>query len=86
MAKASGTIDPTAMASMKQAKKASQTSGPAYKNLQARTILEDAARFKYEAEKRGLSVQDALVEAINSLLREWGEPPIRNPGANRSPD
>jgi hypothetical protein len=39
----------------------------------------DAVRFKHAAEDRGLTIQSALVEAINRVFAEWGEAPAADP-------
>ncbi len=56
---------------------------PDRRHLQVQLLKPDALDFKHEAERRGLSVQAALVEAINRLRQEWGLPPIADPGAAR---
>ena len=51
-----------------------------YRHLQVRLSTRDARRFKCQADDHGFSLQDALVTAINDLMREWGQDPCRNPG------
>lgn len=53
------------------------------RHLQVRLSSGDARRFKHQAENRGLSVQDALVTAVNELMWEWEQDPCRNPGTTR---
>ena len=62
---------------------ASKATSPDRRHLQVQVLKVDALDFKHEAERRGLSVQAALVEAINRLRQEWGLPPITDPGAAR---
>ncbi len=52
-----------------------------HRHLQVRLMLRDAKRLRCLSDLRDLTIQDALVTAINSLLGEWGEPPVGNPGA-----
>ena len=49
------------------------------RHLQVRLTRNDAVRFKRAAEDRGLTIQSALVEAINRVLAEWGEAPAADP-------
>ena len=62
---------------------ASNAASPDRRHLQVQVLKTDALDFKHEAERRGLSVQAALVEAINRLRQEWGLSPIADPGAAR---
>lgn len=62
------------------AKLAGKTEDGTYRHLQVRLSTRDARRFKYQADDHGLSLQDALVLAINDLMREWGQEPCRNLG------
>lgn len=52
-----------------------------HRHLQVRLTLRDAKRFRCLSDLRDLTIQDALVNAINSLLGEWCSPPVENPGA-----
>ena len=49
------------------------------RHLQVRLTRNDAVRFKRAAEDRGLTIQSALVEAINRVFAEWGEAPAADP-------
>jgi hypothetical protein len=49
------------------------------RHLQVRLTRNDAVRFKHAAEDRGLTIQSALVEAINRVFAEWGEAPAADP-------
>ena len=51
----------------------------AVRHLQVRLTRNDAVRFKHAAEDRGLTIQSALVEAINRVFAEWGEAPAADP-------
>jgi hypothetical protein len=51
----------------------------AVRHLQVRLTRNDAVRFKRGAEDRGLTIQSALVEAINRVFAEWGEAPAADP-------
>ena len=51
----------------------------AVRHLQVRLTRNDAVRFKRAAEDRGLTIQSALVEAINRLFAEWREAPAADP-------
>jgi hypothetical protein len=51
-----------------------------FRHLQVRLERGDAIRFRRAAEDHGLTLQTALVEAINHMMAEWGEPPVANPG------
>jgi hypothetical protein len=53
------------------------------RHLQVRLTRNDAVRFKHAAEDRGLTIQSALVEAINRILAEWGEAPAADPAAGQ---
>lgn len=52
-----------------------------FRHLQVRLKLRDAKRFRCRADLAGKTMQDALVDAINMLMAEWGEAPVENPGA-----
>lgn len=52
-----------------------------FRHLQVRLRLRDAKRFRCRADLAGKTMQDALVDAINTLMAEWGEAPVENPGA-----
>lgn len=52
-----------------------------YRHLQVRLRLRDAKRFRCRADLAGKTMQDALVDAINMQMTEWGEAPVANPGA-----
>lgn len=54
-----------------------------FRHLQVRLVSDDAKRVKALADRRDLSVQDVLVEAVNLLLADWQEPPVENPGTAR---
>ena len=54
------------------------------RHLQVQLTKTDARRFRRAAEDRELSLQAALVEAVNRLLTEWGEAPVADPGTARS--
>ena len=54
----------------------SDTDVISYTYPQCKLIKQDAKRFKRAAEDRGLSIHTALVEGINKLMAEWGEPPV----------
>ena len=45
-----------------------------FRQLHVRLSLEDAVRVKHAAERNGHTNQSALVEAVNRLMSEWGEP------------
>lgn len=51
-----------------------------FRHLQVRLKAKDASRVKCLADFRGLSVQDALVQAINEMLAGWKAQPVENPG------
>lgn len=51
--------------------------------VQARLFDDDYRRLRRAAFDADLSVQDALIEAINLWLEKKGEPPARNPGTSR---
>jgi hypothetical protein len=53
------------------------------RHLQVRLTRNDAVRFKHAAEDRGLTIQSALVEAINRVFAEWGEAPAADPTTAR---
>ena len=52
-----------------------------FRTLGVRLDLDDARRFKSEADARGLSNQKALVEAINRLMAEWGKASVAEVGS-----
>lgn len=52
-----------------------------HRHLQVRLTKRDAKRFRCLSDTRDMSIQDALVNAVNALLAEWNEPPVANPGA-----
>lgn len=51
-----------------------------FRHLQVRLTSKDAKRIRCQADERDLSIQDALVLALNNLLLEWGQQPVSNPG------
>lgn len=51
-----------------------------FRHLQVRLTSKDAKAIRCQTGMRDLSIQDALVLALNNLLLEWGELPISNPG------
>lgn len=51
-----------------------------YIHLQVRLDYDDAERFRAAARRRRLTLQSALIEAVNRLLGEWGEAPVPDPG------
>lgn len=51
-----------------------------FRHLQVRLKAKDASRVKCLADIRGLSVQDALVQAVNEMLAGWKAQPVENPG------
>lgn len=53
------------------------------RHVQARLLKQDAIRFKRAAEDNGLKLHDGLIEAINLMMRQWGEPPVSNIGATK---
>lgn len=54
-----------------------------FRHLQVRLVSDDAKRLKALADKRDLTIQDVLVEAVNLLLADWNEQPVGNPGTTR---
>lgn len=52
-----------------------------FRQLHVRLSLEDAVRVKHAAERNGHTNQSALVEAINRLMAEWGEPVVADVGS-----
>jgi len=52
-----------------------------FRQLHVRLSLEDAVRVKHAAERNGHTNQSALVEAINRLMAEWGEPVVSDVGS-----
>jgi len=52
-----------------------------YRQLHVRLSLDDAIRVKHAAEKNGHTNQSALVEAVNRLMAEWGEPVVADIGS-----
>lgn len=53
------------------------------RNVQARLIKKDAVRFKRAAEDNGFTQHDGLIEAMNLIMSQWGEPPLSNIGATK---
>lgn len=72
------------LATAKAVKKAASkpaTAATEFKHIQVRLSADDAKRFKRAAEDYGnLSLQAAMVEAINALMLSWGESPVSDPG------
>lgn len=54
------------------------------RHLQVTLTLEDALKFKHTAEMQGTNVQQAMVDAVNLQMKEWGLPPCGNPGTTRT--
>ncbi len=54
------------------------------KHLQVRLTKPDAIRLRRAAEDRDLSLQSALIEAINLLMDHWGDGPVDDPGTVRN--
>ena len=52
-----------------------------FRQLHVRLSLEDAVRVKHAAERNGHTNQSALVEALNRLMAEWGEPVVADIGS-----
>jgi len=52
-----------------------------FRQLHVRLSLNDAVRVKHAAERNGHTNQSALVEAINRLMAEWGEPVVSDVGS-----
>ena len=52
-----------------------------FRQLHVRLSLEDAVRVKHAAERNGHTNQSALVEAVNRLMAEWGEPVVSDVGS-----
>ena len=52
-----------------------------FRQLHVRLSLEDAVRVKHAAERNGYTNQSALIEAINRLMAEWGEPVVADVGS-----
>jgi len=66
----------------KTAKKPKTVTAPdQFRQLHVRLSLEDAIRVKHAAEKNGHTNQSALVEAVNRLMAEWGEPVVSDLGS-----
>lgn len=61
-------------------KAAETTALDGFRHLQMRLKAKDASRVKCLADIRGLSVQDALVQAVNEMLMGWNDQPVENPG------
>jgi hypothetical protein len=59
------------------ASKATTAAPSSYKFVQVRLTADDAKRFRRAA---GLTLQAAMVEAINALMLSWGESPVSDPG------
>lgn len=53
------------------------------RHVQARLIKKDAVRFKRAAEDNGFTQHDGLIEAMNLIMRQWGEPPLSSIGATK---
>lgn len=69
------------------AKAADAATDEGFRHLQVRLKAKDASRVKCLADIRGLSVQDALVQAVNEMLAGWKAQPVENPGtAKRKKD
>lgn len=62
---------------------ASQEEDGTFRHLQVRLTGRDAKRVRCLADMRDLSIQDALVAALNALLVEWGQQPVMNPGTRK---
>jgi hypothetical protein len=63
------------------ASKATTAAPSSYKFVQVRLTADDAKRFRRAAEDNaGLTLQAAMVEAINALMLSWGESPVSDPG------
>jgi len=52
-----------------------------FRQLHVRLSLDDAVRVKHAAERNGHTNQSALVEALNRLMAEWGEPVVSDVGS-----
>ena len=52
-----------------------------FRQLHVRLSLDDAVRVKHAAERNGHTNQSALVEALNRLMAEWGEPVVADVGS-----
>jgi hypothetical protein len=59
---------------------ANQPDDGTFRHLQVRLTSRDAKRVRCQADERNLSIQDALVTALNNLMLEWGQQPVANPG------
>lgn len=71
------------LAQVKAVKKAEQLAATEteYKFVQVRLTADDAKRFRRAAEDNaGLTLQAAMVEAVNALMLSWGESPVSDPG------
>lgn len=51
-----------------------------FRHLQVRLSTRDAKRVRCQADDHDLSIQDALVLALNNLMTEWEQQPVGNPG------
>ena len=51
--------------------------------IQGRFEKNDAIRYKRAAEDNGLTLHNALVEAINLQMVQWGESPLANVGTTK---
>lgn len=70
-----------AKATKKPVKQQAEAAPTSYKFAQVRLTAEDAKRFRRAAEDNGnLTLQAAMVEAINALMASWGESPVSDPG------
>lgn len=56
------------------------------KFMAVRLAKRDFLRAKFAFSERDLSIQSALVEAINKQLIEWGESPVADIGTSRKND
>jgi len=56
------------------------------RHVQARLIKKDAVRFKRAAEDNGFTQHDGLIEAMNLIMSQWGEPPLSSIGAAKKLD
>ncbi|MBC8553913.1 MAG: hypothetical protein H8D23_30245 [Candidatus Brocadiales bacterium] len=53
------------------------------KHLQVRLTKSDAKKFRRAAEDADLTLQSALIQAINRIMSEWGESEVADPGTAR---
>lgn len=54
--------------------------------MAVRLAKKDFLRAKFAFAEHDLSIQSALVEAINRLMIEWGESPVADIGTSRKND